>query len=133
MKLVREITFDFAVVQLFEPRYIRIEFFAKKKIDGEACRAVIEALGDLCGHKMVLVMTVAAESTLFTAEAREESASENGLKYTLADAFVARNLAQRLMVNFYLKINKPVKPSMAFPTEEDALNWLFSYKWNSKS
>lgn len=133
MDLIREIAFNFARVQLFEPRYIRIEFFAKQKIDRKACIAVNEALADLCGHKMVLVMTVAAESTLFTADAREESASEKGLRYTLADAFVAKNMAQRLMVNFYLKINKPVKPSMAFPTEEDALNWLFSYKWNSKN
>lgn len=133
LELVKEITFSYGKIQLFEPRYIRIEFFSKHTIGRVECIEVNRALAELAGYKEILVMTTAAEDTIFNAEAREESAGEAGMKYTLADAFVAKTLAQKLMVNFYLKFNKPPKPSKAFASEEDALSWLFSYSWNSKS
>lgn len=133
LELINEIIFDYGRVQLFEPRHIRIEFFSKKTIGRRECIAVNEALAELANRQEILVMTTAADDTLFEAEAREESSGESGMRYTLADAFVARSLAQKLMVNFYFKFHKPPKPSKAFASEEEALNWLFSYKWNAKS
>jgi hypothetical protein len=133
VKLIKEIVFECGQVQLYEPRHIRIGFFPKQVIGRAECIDVNNALAELSGHEEILVMTLAAEDTIFNAEAREESAGEAGMRYTLADAFVAKTLAQKLMVNFYLKFNKPGKPSKAFSSEEDALSWLFSYAWNSKS
>ena len=48
------------------------------------------------------------------------------MKYTIADAIIVSNLAQKILINFYLKFNKPPKPSQAFNSEEQAINWLLS-------
>ena len=125
MELVREIIFPYGKVQLWNPELIRIEFFSKAMIGRRECIEVNNTIGVLTGGRQARVITVAAEDTHFDAEARDESSSPNGLRFTIADAFVARNLAQKLMVNFYLRFNKPAKPSKAFNSEEDAIKWLW--------
>jgi hypothetical protein len=124
MELIKEIVFSYGKIQLWHPLLIRIEFFSKAMIGRAECIEVNNTIGLLTNQGLTPVLTVAAEDTYFDSEAREESSSPDGLRYTIADAFVARNLAQKLMVNFYLNFNKPYKPSKAFSSEEDAIRWL---------
>ena len=42
--------------------------------------------------------------THFSSEAREFSAGEEGMRYTKADALIAKNLAQMILISFYLKL-----------------------------
>jgi hypothetical protein len=41
-----------------------------------------------------------------------------------ADAFVIYSLPQKLVGNFYLKVNKPPVPTRFFKTPEEAIRWL---------
>lgn len=63
-----------------------------------------------------------------SAEARKFAASEASNIYTVADAFVVKNTALKLVGNFYLTFNKPKVPSKLFSDEENALAWLYSLK-----
>lgn len=128
MKIINSINFNFGVVQLLDNTIIRLEMFDNVTIGVDECRTLNNAIGELSGSKESLVLMVPGNSTHFTSESRTFSASEEGLKYTIADAMVVNNLAQKLIVSFYLKVNKPPKPSKAFSTEEDAINWLLSFK-----
>ncbi len=47
--------------------------------------------------------------------------------YSKADAFVIYSLSQKILGNFYLKINKPERPTQFFNSAEDALSWLKQY------
>ena len=47
--------------------------------------------------------------------------------YSKADAFVIKSLAQKILANFYLKINKPERPTKFFNKKEEALDWLKQY------
>ena len=106
---------------------IRLEMFDNVTIGVDECRLLNNAIGELSDSKESLVLMVPGNSTHFSSESRTFSASEEGLRYTIADAMVVNNLAQKLIVSFYLKVNKPPKPSKAFSTEEDAMNWLLSF------
>jgi hypothetical protein len=64
---------------------------------------------------------VANTTKQFTNSAREFSASKDGLRFSIAEALVVQNLAQKIVVSFFKKINKPAKPSKAFNTEEEAI------------
>ena len=61
-----------------------------------------------------------------SAEAREFAASEESNQYTIADAFVVKNNALKLVGNFYLTFNKPKVPSKLFTDEDKAIAWLYS-------
>jgi len=47
--------------------------------------------------------------------------------YSKADAFVLNSVAQKIMANFYIKINIPERPTNFFDNVDDALNWLKQY------
>ena len=46
--------------------------------------------------------------------------------FTLADSFVLHSMPQKLLANFYLKINKPVLPTKFFTQTTEAEQWLQS-------
>jgi hypothetical protein len=85
-----------------------------------------DQIGILSEGKEIPVLMVAEEITQFDSSARDFSASDEGLRYTVADAMVVKNIAQRLMASFYLSFNKPKKPSKMFGSEEEAVKWLYS-------
>lgn len=50
-------------------------------------------------------------------------------KHTLskADALVSKSLALRIIGNFYIKINKPIRPTRLFNDVESAIIWLNTF------
>ncbi|MBK6836681.1 MAG: hypothetical protein IPG89_21460 [Bacteroidetes bacterium] len=52
---------------------------------------------------------------------------ELGIKQiTIAEAVVIKNLATRIMANFYYKVTKREFPVKVFDTKEEAIKWLLS-------
>ena len=64
-------------------------------------------------------------------EARKFISSPEGMKYSSAEAFVTTFLPHRIIGNFYMKINKPVKPTTFFETEKQAIDWLKQFITNN--
>ncbi|MBA2610589.1 MAG: hypothetical protein H0U95_01370 [Bacteroidetes bacterium] len=126
MKLIQEIILDHAKVQLFESNLVRIEIFSDHIIALDESRQINDALGILSKGKQALVLMVAEEFAQFERSATDFSASDEGLRYTIADALVVKSLSHKILANFYLKFNKPAKPTKIFTNEVDAVKWLFS-------
>jgi hypothetical protein len=59
-------------------------------------------------------------------DVRKWASDSKGNSRTLADAIVIYSLPQRLIANFYLKVNKPPKPTKVFSNTVEALTWLKS-------
>ena len=57
-------------------------------------------------------------------EVREWAADSSGNYYTHCDAIVIRNLAQKIMADFYIKINKPKMPTKIFYSTDKAIAWV---------
>lgn len=126
MRLIQEITFTYARVQLFEAKLVRIEVFGNRLIGKREAKEMNDALGILSKGKEMLVMMLADEIAQFNKEAMDFSAGDEGLLYTIGDALVVKSTAQRITANLYLKLNKPRKPSRIFNSENEAIKWLFS-------
>ena len=74
--------------------------------------------------KAMPILKIPGKYSSIDTEARKFISSEEGMKYSTAEAFVTSFLPHRLIGNFYMKINKPVKPTEFFDTEEKAVEWL---------
>lgn len=59
-------------------------------------------------------------------EVREWAASPANNSYTYIDAIVISNFPQKILADFYIKINKPVKPTRIFYSLEKAFDWVLS-------
>ena len=57
-----------------------------------------------------------------------EWAAKSEANQTIADAMVLNSLAQKLVMNFYLKFHKPQSPTKAFRHIEEAMKWLEGHK-----
>lgn len=130
MKLLNEIKFNYAKVQLFEPKLVRIEIFSETIIGLNESKSMNDAVGVLSEGTECLVLIVADEFAQFDRDSGDFSSSEEGQRYTFADALVVKSLSQKILANFYLKFNRPAKPTRIFTNEAEAIAWLFSLKEN---
>ena len=59
-------------------------------------------------------------------EIRKWAANKEGNNYTLSDAIVIGSLPQKIITDFYLKFDRPVKPTKVFYSLDKALEWTFN-------
>lgn len=105
---------------------IRFDMGFEAEIDD--ARLIVERISEFCIDKQpVLLLAIYAEDNVFSKEARQYVASAVVNKIVKAEALVINSLALRIMGNFYLKVNKPARPSKLFNDRTIALEWLI--KW----
>lgn len=126
MQILQSVDFSYAKVQLLDLGIVRLQIFGKLEIGENESREMNNAIGLLSGGKEVLVLIMAEEITQFNKGAMMFSASEEGLRFTKADALVVKSIAQKITANFYLLVNAPKKPSRIFNSESEAIEWLLS-------
>ncbi len=56
-------------------------------------------------------------------EMREWAADPKGNDYTFSDAIVIHSLSQKILADFYIRFNKPVKPTKVFFNLKSAEKW----------
>lgn len=79
------------------------------------------------GGKKIPNLVLMGKHSTADKEGRAFSVSEKGSRFRNADAFVITSLAQKIVANFYLKIEKPSVPTRFFTKEEEAVEWLSQF------
>ncbi len=125
-KYIEEINLQHTVLRMRDDGIVQVNFNDKLEIDTNEARDILNAQKELSKGKKVLVLNVAGKQTTATSAARDFAASDEATKYTLAEAYVVNNLAQKLVGNFYVNFHKPKAPTKIFTNETDAVNWLKS-------
>lgn len=87
-------------------------------------RNIVNVIKKIKNSGKCLVMVTYAEDNTFTKETREYIASHEVSESIKADAMVIKGLALRIILNGYLKINKPKRPTRLFNSKQEALSWL---------
>lgn len=88
---------------------------------------MVEKLCEMTNHKKVPLLFNYDEFALPGKANREFWSKKEACPYSLADAFIVNSNALRLIANFYLKINKPERPTKMFTDEESAIKWLKTF------
>lgn len=110
---------------LIAPGIIRIDGKSGVHIDYEDVLEMREANLKLSGNKpFCTIMNGDEHFHTYSKEAKEMLASSEYCKLRKAAAFVLSNLAAKMLVTFFLKVNKPSSPSKVFSNEKDAIEWL---------
>jgi hypothetical protein len=88
----------------------------------------VKAFGELTGNKKAPVLIIGGSFSSLDDQTREFMATEESLKYSKAEAFLITSLAQKILINFYIKFNKPLVPTLVFTNKEEAIEWLMRYQ-----
>ncbi|MFL5763413.1 MAG: hypothetical protein ACJ77K_05670 [Bacteroidia bacterium] len=121
------IKLDAAEVNLRSDGIVMMRVNNNANISVKDAREMVEAAGKVGNYKKYPILIIAGKYALADKEAREFAAGAEGNRYTIAGAFVLRGLAQKLLGNAYLKVNKPVTPTAMFDNEEKAIQWLKTF------
>jgi hypothetical protein len=103
---------------------IQSYFYANYNGEIEDAINIVETFKILKEQEKCLALLIVEEGATFSKEAREFVASAEVSKIVKADAFVINSLALKILMNGYLKFNKPNRPTRFFNDEKPAVEWL---------
>ena len=83
---------------------------------------------ELCEYKPQLILFKVGNYTTISNEAREYGATAEATKYSIAEAYVIRSLPQKIVANFYIRVDKPNVPTKFFNNEYEAVEWLNEFR-----
>lgn len=107
--------------------------FAKYKegtyVNLDVANKLLEERELFCEGKTYAAVWESSGVTYWTREARTFMSSQRNHKYMKAAAGVyPTSYAAYIVINFFLKVNKPVRPSRFFTNMEDAIVWIKRFK-----
>jgi len=92
----------------------------------EQTKALEQAVQEMTKGVTHMSLRIAGKYTIADIEIMRYLSRGRGTLFTLADAFVIHSAPQKLLANFYLKINQPILPTRFFNNVPDAEKWLLS-------
>lgn len=111
-------------IELRPDGLVEITFRESSLIGLQECLDIMDVYEQILEKRKYPLLHLAKDYVQVNEEARIYGSSEDGLRYSAAEAFVIKSLAHKLLANFYLKVNRPSVPTKFFSNKEDAELWL---------
>lgn len=86
-------------------------------------KEIVEAQKALGGRRLP-TLVIGTKFSTTNVETMKYIAENANFPYSSAGAYVIYSLSQRMMGNFYLKLNKPQRPTRFFNSVEEARQWI---------
>jgi hypothetical protein len=115
---------DKVKIRVIEPGIIENYFRGDKTIEVDDIVELRKVNLRISDGKPYVVLVEAEDLISFSKETREFIASQEFMGITMAKALLFKSLAQRIIGNFYLHINKPHIKTRLFNDRAKALEWL---------
>jgi hypothetical protein len=90
-------------------------------------KAQIEAIGLLGNGKRFPVLILSGTDNSVPTEVMDFVAQKNSNPFAIAEGYLIGSISHKLLANFYLRFNKPARPTRFFTKEKEALQWLYSF------
>lgn len=127
MNIIDKIEINSGMISFQEKGIVRYQIEQTDEITLQDIKEFIEVVRYLGDGESFCNLIVMKNFVQVGKDARKYAACEESNIYTIADAFVINSIALKLVGNFYIRYNKPVKPTRIFNNEGDALIWLRTF------
>jgi hypothetical protein len=107
------------IVQISYPDYF--SFTLEDSIES------VNAIGKITNGIPHPILKIPGKYTTVDKDTRDHVAKGDGARFSIAEAFIITSLAHKLIANFYIKIDKPQKPTRFFSTITEAEIWLKTF------
>ena len=123
-KSINNISLDHAEISLREDGIVEINTKSSSELGIEQCMENQKAYAQLLEAKRYPMIHIGGKYVTIDKKARKYAASEEALRFSVAEAYVITSLAHKILAKFYLKVDKPSVPTKFFSTKVAAENWL---------
>jgi hypothetical protein len=117
-----------SVLSLRSDDLMRISLKEHTTLNLKDAEDMVRAFGEMGNGKKFLLLFIAGTDTTVNTESRYYASTPEANRFTIASAFVVKSIAQKLLGNAYVTFNKPVTPTRIFTNEQDAIDWLYTFK-----
>ncbi|MES2764028.1 MAG: hypothetical protein V4677_17560 [Bacteroidota bacterium] len=128
---MKDITIHCAELRIQDEHIIRVRLLDDIDFEKKDAEALLNAIDQLTAGKKYYLLTLTNNNFTATSEVREYVAKNIYSTGIIANAICIKSLPIRLIINAYVKINKPGIPTKTFNTEAVALEWIDDIR-NSK-
>ena len=110
----------------YDDGIMHIYFKKDSIIELKHIEEIIEIRRDLQQGERTVTLVDTGKLWRVEKDARQRAASSDMVNQNISLAIIAKSLANRLIVNFYMKVDKPNIPTRMFNNYEEAKAWLKS-------
>lgn len=108
-----------------------IRYDSELNVTLDAAKQVTAEVSRFFGATELGVVHSLGDTTTIEPGVREYMQGKSRYAHKIAEAFVVKNLGQRILANFYLRVARPACPTEVFTTEEEAIKWVKMYCRNN--
>ena len=120
-------------IEILDYDLVRLSYEDEVDVDLMAAKIDYKLYDEITKGKAFRKLVISGKYTQLSSEAIKFIQAENQKRAHLiiAEAIVVRTLAQRLLGNFYYRLQKPNYNIRMFTSEKKALNWLNTFSSSS--
>lgn len=126
--IVEEIKHEFFHLFLRSDGIVQLNTIDEAYFTIKEAKEFVQALRNITKGVPHLILKIPGKHATVDNESRIYMSTEEALRFSLAEAVIIRNVAQRMIGNFYLKFDKPKKPIQLFNEVEEAEKWLKTFQ-----
>ena len=115
------IQFEYYAIFLRNDNIVQIHMQNNFECELEDSQRILECIKQVSKEKKYPLLAIYSDFNSFSKEAKDFVSVSTA---TVADALVGNGVAFKIIGNFYLRINKPIRPTRLFNDVESALQWL---------
>lgn len=119
---------DQVIVTLRPDGIVHVSFLPHTEITVEFQQVLLDMYNEVTGGKKSLFVFDGGEFVSITKDARENAVAIEETTPTKASAIVVKNLAQKIIADFYYKVNRPKQPYKVFWQFDKAIEWLLAIR-----
>lgn len=105
---------------------VELHIFHGEELPPEKIHEIFDSIHSEMPEATTLMVTAGDKATL-SVEARDLVSSGNITEQIKADAIVTEHYSHQMSANFFVRYNKPQRPTKLFKTIEEAREWLKSF------
>lgn len=87
----------------------------------------VNAIGEITNGIPHVLLKIPGKYTTVDKGCRDHVSKGDGARFSIAEAFIIESLAHKLVANFYIKFEKPQKPTAFFQHIPEAEKWLRTF------
>lgn len=103
--------------------YYKLVVLENVEIDVSRIKEIVAAQEELGGKRLPMLFIFNQYTTTNT-DALKYFADDENFPYSTTEAFILMSLPQRLMGNFYVKLNKPRRAVRFLKNKQEVAKWL---------
>lgn len=105
---------------------VELNIYPEQELPKEKVLEIFEAIHNELPEAKTLMVTAGDRATL-APEARDLVSSGNVTEQIKADAIVTEHYSHQMSANFFVRYNRPQRPTKLFKTVEEAKEWLVTF------